>query len=68
VIIFIDHTGDQPGERMSKCLNRSPLKIHGKVSTCCGGSKDIEAYKCNARNIFPLTNEICLNCSKFRES
>jgi hypothetical protein len=65
-VIFIDHTEPEPNSKFSLCKFKSQNKFKAKtVSTCCSKSKEIEAYKCEKRNIFPLDNNICNLCQVF---
>lgn len=54
-------------EKFSTCQFRSEEKIKDKVKVCCGRWSDLEDYKCEKLNLFPLKPEICLNCQEYKK-
>lgn len=50
-------------EKIDSCNGRSIDKVAGKVKVCnCGTTKDVEDYKCERRDIFPVAPQICNDC------
>lgn len=64
-VIFIDLNND-PSGNFSTCLHRSDQKIREVSTSCCGGKKMVVEFKCEERNIFPVTPEICSRCKVYK--
>jgi hypothetical protein len=68
-VIFIDHTEPDKNSKMGSCKFRSVNKFKANVSkSCCGSKQEIESYKCEKRNIFPLQSNICDLCGVYESA
>lgn len=53
--------------KFNNCSFRSETKVTDKIKLCCGQWKEIEEFKCNKLNIFPLYPKKCESCTFFEE-
>lgn len=65
-VVFIDFQEDDPSAKINLCRYRSVSKESGTTG-CCGGRKQMTGFKCLKRNIFPLKDSICQDCSVFEQ-
>lgn len=52
-------------DKFEECKFRSKEIYTRKIRICCNNYKDVTAYDCPKREIFPLSSEHCNNCKEF---
>jgi len=53
-------------EKYDKCAYKSAEQYTRKVKICCNNYKDVTAYDCEKREIFPLAPNHCEACQEFK--
>ena len=52
-------------EKFNTCVYRSENTYKRNVKVCCNRFKEVEAYHCDKREIFPLNSDHCENCIEY---
>jgi hypothetical protein len=52
-------------EKFQSCTFRSENTFTRNVKVCCNRYKEVEAFHCDKREIFPLTSDHCEGCGEY---